>query len=374
MTNENNNGRIIIEGVLSKGYGIMPKMITTDTNLTIEAKAIYAYMVSFAGAGETAFPKVSTMLYHLQISKTRYYKNLNLLKESGYIEVQSRRKFDPKLKKWVQDSNLYVIKQVIERNENNSNDNVNNIGNTNTPQCPQIETPQIETPQIGDTINNNSSTINSINNNSIVSCCCSEKETQLIDLYKSFHLEKRVMPHTTKLLKDNVDKFDIEVFEQIFINASSDDVKKKYAYIKTTLATLESKGIFTIGQYNDDQEQRKATKNKTKATGSSAPETKTTNGITSFKVKRNSQNCINETFRNYQPQELEKNLKDSQQDKFKNKDTQEVDMNAIRERAIDLLQERINADDSILFKRTVRLELDTFENEINEICNELLKS
>lgn len=338
MTNENNNGRIIIEGVLSKGYGIMPKMITTDTNLTIEAKAIYAYMVSFAGSGETAFPKVSTILHHLQISKTRYYKNLNLLKESGYIEVQSRRKFDPKLRKWVQDSNLYVIKQVIERNENNSNDNVNNVGNTNIPQCPQIETPQIETPQNGDTINNNSFTINSINNNSVVSCCC-EKETKLIDLYKSFHLEKRVMPHTTKLLKDNVDKFDLEVFEQIFINASSDDVKKKYAYIKTTLELLASKNIFTIDAYNTDQKKRKTDKNNNKSKGSSASKNNYNSTSIQKTYKRGAGAGVNNTFNNYAQDELEKMLKEGQKYKFNNKDNiQEVDMKTIRERALKNVQ------------------------------------
>ena len=92
------------------------------------------------------------------------------------------------------------------------------------------------------------------------------------------------------------------------------------------------------------------------------------------KVKTRFHN-INETFRNYQPEELEKKLRDSQQDKFENKDnTQEVDMDAIRERAIDLLQERINLDDTILFKENVRLNLKRFETEINKICNELLKS
>lgn len=49
-------------------------------------------------------------------------------------------------------------------------------------------------------------------------------------------------------------------------------------------------------------------------------------------------------------------------------------MNTIRERATDLLQERINLDDTILFKENVRLNLKRFETEINEICNELLKS
>ncbi len=90
------------------------------------------------------------------------------------------------------------------------------------------------------------------------------------------------------------------------------------------------------------------------------------------KVKTRFHN-ISQRYANYEPDELEKLLKEGQKDKFENKDnTQEVDMNAIRERAIDLLQEKINAADSRLFKPDVRFNLNAFENEINEICNELL--
>jgi hypothetical protein len=75
--------------VLSKGYGILPKKVMTDTQLTIEAKAIYAYLVSYAGAGEIAFPGVEIMLHHLKISKDRFYRHRKLLIQQGYIRVVS---------------------------------------------------------------------------------------------------------------------------------------------------------------------------------------------------------------------------------------------------------------------------------------------
>ena len=82
---------------------------------------------------------------------------------------------------------------------------------------------------------------------------------------------------------------------------------------------------------------------------------------------------INETFREYSPEDLEKGLKAAQQDKFKNTDDKPmIDMNSIREQAIDILQERINSDKSRFFRPTVRHNLNAFEDEINEICNELL--
>lgn len=40
-------------------------------------------------------------------------------------------------------------------------------------------------------------------------------------------------------------------------------------------------------------------------------------------------------------------------------------MKVIRERAIDLLRKKIDSDDTILFRPTVRLDIERFENEIN---------
>ncbi|WP_105101228.1 hypothetical protein [Streptococcus suis] len=48
-----------IEGILSKGFGHIAKFVATDTDLTIEALAIYGYFSSFAGGGDSAFGSVA---------------------------------------------------------------------------------------------------------------------------------------------------------------------------------------------------------------------------------------------------------------------------------------------------------------------------
>ena len=145
MMSEN---KVVYEGVLSKGFGVMPKLVATDINLSIEAKAIYAYICSYAGNGESAFPKLNTMLYHLQISKTRFYKHFELLKDHGYIEVQRRRKLNTETNKWSADSNLYIIKQLIVKSEEEANEKNNDandtdydksIENTNVSELPHFE-------------------------------------------------------------------------------------------------------------------------------------------------------------------------------------------------------------------------------------------
>lgn len=95
---------IQIIGVLSKGYGIMPKMIVLDKNLSIESKAIYSFLTSFSGAGQGVFPSVATILHYLKISENRFYKYRQELINNGYITIKPR--YDNKHKR---KSNLYIL-------------------------------------------------------------------------------------------------------------------------------------------------------------------------------------------------------------------------------------------------------------------------
>ncbi|WRN75135.1 hypothetical protein UM590_04250 [Staphylococcus aureus] len=40
------------------GYGLVFKRVMKDTTISIEAKALYSYLSSYAGVDETAFPSV----------------------------------------------------------------------------------------------------------------------------------------------------------------------------------------------------------------------------------------------------------------------------------------------------------------------------
>lgn len=55
-------------------------------NLTIEAKAIYGMLCSYAGTGANAYPSVKFMCEKLHISSTRFYKHINLLIGAGVVE------------------------------------------------------------------------------------------------------------------------------------------------------------------------------------------------------------------------------------------------------------------------------------------------
>lgn len=77
-----------VEGVNFKGFGLIYKYVMVDPDLTLEAKTIYAYFCSFAGAGNTAFPSRNKIVKDLAINKDTYYKHFTLLTDQGYITVK----------------------------------------------------------------------------------------------------------------------------------------------------------------------------------------------------------------------------------------------------------------------------------------------
>ena len=79
------------EDLLSKGYGMIPKVVMKDQALSAEAKAIYAYLCSYCGAGNTAFPSVELICHDLGISEKRYQRHIKQLKENGYVLVTRNR-------------------------------------------------------------------------------------------------------------------------------------------------------------------------------------------------------------------------------------------------------------------------------------------
>ena len=97
------------EGILAHGYGLIPKLVTRDKNLSIEAKAIYAYLAAFAGNTQEAFPGVSLICDELNISKKRYLSHRKALVERGYIEIKRERQEDGN----GFSKNIYVLKQNI---------------------------------------------------------------------------------------------------------------------------------------------------------------------------------------------------------------------------------------------------------------------
>lgn len=120
--------KLKLEGVLSQGYGIIPKMVMKDKELSIEAKSIYSYLCSYAGGGDTAFPSVELICHDLGISENRLLKHRKQLIDRGYIYIKRERKE----KGW--SNNIYTIAHTVHlqnvgiRNEGIQNKGIGNVG------------------------------------------------------------------------------------------------------------------------------------------------------------------------------------------------------------------------------------------------------
>ena len=176
---------LLVEGVNAQGYGTIPKLVMKDRRLTPQAKAIYAYFCSYAGCGSTAFPKVSQIMYDLNISNKTYYKHFDLLTEFGYITVvkikKEGNKFDNNIyklntnpKKTVVENlhngeeNIELSTENIQKKEKNVDNPVDNSRSVDSPSWKNSMT-QISTTR-NYTININNNNINSFNNNNNINC------------------------------------------------------------------------------------------------------------------------------------------------------------------------------------------------------------
>lgn len=98
--------------VYENGYGQIAKKVMRDKRLHTTAKAIYAYLCSFAGGGveedKYAFPSVALMMDELNIkSEDTFYKHRKQLIDFGYLSMEQKRDSKGQFIR-----NLYIIESV----------------------------------------------------------------------------------------------------------------------------------------------------------------------------------------------------------------------------------------------------------------------
>lgn len=114
--NTDKENKLKLCAVESKGYGIIAKIPMLDPKISPQAKAIYAYICSFAGRGDTAFPKITTMCEHLGMSKKTFLKHKQQLINRGYLDQYQEKSGNGKFK-----HNVYrIVKEIDNRVVNSS--------------------------------------------------------------------------------------------------------------------------------------------------------------------------------------------------------------------------------------------------------------
>ena len=240
-----------IEGVMSRGYGIMPKMVTLDRKLTIEAKAIYSYFVSYAGAGTTAFPSVKKIYEDLCISENRFYKHLKVLKEYGYIKVEHRTD-----KKGKFTSNIYtLITHPKAINPNSKNDNLPNLQNKGMDKLPYLQNECMENTCMENegTNTNISNKINNFSINNTTTTVCTYSKEEIGNEEKVVVENKRKNKFTQK----DIEELNKRINNQINTEVKEITIKnvlKKFGYdyaitVINKLSNIISKTVMSIDSF-----------------------------------------------------------------------------------------------------------------------------
>ena len=91
VINDNPSTVATENGLKALGYGIIPKSVMTNPNLSAKAKGLMAYFYALAGNGTGAFPTKKVILKQLGISNTAYYNALHQLVENNYLTITQRK-------------------------------------------------------------------------------------------------------------------------------------------------------------------------------------------------------------------------------------------------------------------------------------------
>lgn len=234
--------------ILSEGYGLIPKKITRDKSLTMESKAIYGYLASFAGTGGQCYPSKTLMISELGTTERRFNKNIKLLKEHGYIKVHKRRKGNRN------DSNLYELLMDIRDIEIAKKE-----FDTSQFDSGQFDSGQFDSGQ-NDPPNNNSINNNSINNSKYI-----DKENLPIQLKEFSKLYEQniglINGITAEYLIGLSETIDIDLFKRA-IEIATDKSKCNLGYIKGIIKQWLDVNVKTLEQLEAYKLQQRQSKQK----------------------------------------------------------------------------------------------------------------
>ncbi|WP_270647480.1 hypothetical protein [Paeniclostridium hominis] len=281
----NNETYFEFDSDLNEGFTTIPNYILNDTKLTYKAVGVYVQILQYRNSGKHKVYLKSLANYRKD-KKSAVSSALKELEENGYlVRIQLRN----------EKGHMNGVKYIVRMKPN-----VESIGKSTSK--PKAENPTSDYPTSENTplkikYNKKENDLKNKNNDD-------DEATKLINLYKTFKLEKRIMPHTTNLLKANT-HISLDVFEQIFINASEDGIVKKYKYIKTIIDDLNTKNVTTLSDFEKYNQDFKNKKNNSESKGSYVSSRKKTTA-----------HEINQTYKKYESEELEQRLKESQRGKF----------------------------------------------------------
>lgn len=272
----NNETYFEFDGILDAGFTTVPNTILNDKRLSFKAIGVYVQILQYRNTGSHKVYLKSLSNYRSD-KKTAVSSALKELETCGYISKEYIRNERGQMQGMKYIVRINPIDKPIENTTNEPNSENLTSDNPTSDNTP-LKRKYIKKENVVKKENKD------------------DDEAKLIELYKSFKLEKRIMPHTANLLKANK-HINLEVFEQIFINATSKD--NIYRYLQEVIKDLNNNKITSLADFTKHIESRKKSNKRDKSL-----------------KKRTTAHNINQTFEKYNSDELEKMLLENQKGKF----------------------------------------------------------
>lgn len=285
-------------------YVMINKLGIQDPNLSWAAKGLLAYLLSLPDDWKIY---VKELVNHASGGRDHTYTVIRQLLNSGYME-----KVEYRYKGRVLALNYNVFEVPIDVTGRDNTkprivkiDDEGNIVETieNTTCEPNPENKDMANADMVST----ALLINDFNNKDFTKeklDVDDDAAEKIINIYKSMKIEKRVMPHSLKLIRENANKFNEDVWVYIFSLVGEDHIKSKFKYMRDLIADYTKNGVYSMEDVTNHDAKFKESKQKSKS------------GYREKKPLTRFHN-INDRTKNYTPEQLEKLLKENQKKKFK---------------------------------------------------------
>nr|WP_277952416.1 DnaD domain protein [Staphylococcus hominis] len=228
--------------------------------MSIEAKGIYAYLSSYAGGKDVAFPSISLICHELNISEKRFYKHRKELIDKNIISVHRERTNNGFSK------SIYTINHhfVHSQNVHVQNDNVRNESVQN------VHVQNVGTKKNNIKKNNYKNNREKKNSSSSASTTKQQPPSHSYSNVFNFYQENGfgiLQPFVVDQIENWIDDFNGN--ENIVIEALKEAATNnvcKWSYANSILKSWYNDGIKSIDDIEARRKQREASKNKTEST------------------------------------------------------------------------------------------------------------
>lgn len=240
------------------GYGTVYKEVMKTPKLSIEAKAIYSYLSSYAGGKDTAFPSVDLICHELNISENRFRKYKDELVNQKVIDIKRQRTDNGFSKNIYTINHHFVSRQFVGiRNVGIQNLGLQNVGIQNKGTK-------------NNSIKNNKEKNNSSSGiNATAQQPPSQSSSNVFNFYQTNGfgiLQPTIIEQINAWIDDfnGNEKIIIEALKEVATNNVY-----KWAYVNSILKNWYQDGIKSVEDIEARRRQREAISNRSKSNSSS---------------------------------------------------------------------------------------------------------